>query len=124
MGLDLEDHRRRGCLGQEIEERQQFGVAPLGPDHDHGVQLSIRDDGEGFDPKATSLGLGLRLIERRVNEFGGTLKIASDPATGTSLQIEVPFASRVMQKLGFANRGELVRFAIEEGLIEDLPPSD
>jgi signal transduction histidine kinase len=56
------------------------------------VQLSIRDDGVGFDPaEARSKGgLGLRSIEERVGHAGGKVTLRSSPGAGTELLVEVP----------------------------------
>jgi signal transduction histidine kinase len=57
-----------------------------------GVRLTIRDDGQGFDPQAADLqpGLGLRLIRERVHEAHGTLELESAPGHGTTITIAVP----------------------------------
>ena len=56
---------------------------------------SIRDDGEGFDIRATHAegkrrGLGLIGIQERLNAVGGTLAINSAPGRGTKLLIRIP----------------------------------
>jgi signal transduction histidine kinase len=55
------------------------------------LELSIADDGVGFDPNAAlSSGLGLVSMRERVEAVGGRLRIDSDPAEGTRLHISVP----------------------------------
>jgi signal transduction histidine kinase len=55
------------------------------------VQLSIQDDGAGFDPaSAPQRGLGLIGIQERVRELGGQVTIISQPQKGTILEVEVP----------------------------------
>lgn len=55
------------------------------------VQLSIQDDGVGFDSgEADSRGLGLIGIEERVRELDGKVAITSHPSKGTILEVEVP----------------------------------
>jgi signal transduction histidine kinase len=56
------------------------------------VQLRIRDDGCGFDPRAAAQGggLGLRGITERVAQLAGTVQIESAPGAGTCITIEVP----------------------------------
>jgi signal transduction histidine kinase len=60
------------------------------------VSLSIRDNGQGFDPAKSwsqlhDLGLGLNGIAERVRILGGTFTINSRPGEGTSLTAEIPF---------------------------------
>ncbi|HZT30364.1 MAG TPA: ATP-binding protein [Bryobacteraceae bacterium] len=55
------------------------------------VQLSVQDDGVGFDPvHASSRGLGLIGIQERARELGGKMSILSQPQKGTILEVEVP----------------------------------
>ncbi|HET7624133.1 MAG TPA: sensor histidine kinase, partial [Verrucomicrobiae bacterium] len=60
------------------------------------VSLSIRDNGQGFDPEKQvlqphDLGYGLSGIAERVRILKGTLAIDSKPGEGTSLSVEIPF---------------------------------
>ena len=55
------------------------------------VNVSVRDDGAGFDPRFTR-GLGLLGMEERVRRLGGRLKINSAPGRGTRLDSELPVA--------------------------------
>jgi signal transduction histidine kinase len=60
------------------------------------VQLSIQDDGVGFDPRqASPRGLGLIGIQERVRELEGKVTVTSQPEKGTILEVEVPVTSRV-----------------------------
>jgi signal transduction histidine kinase/ligand-binding sensor domain-containing protein len=52
--------------------------------------LVVADDGRGFEPGKPSAGLGLRSLERRAAEIGGTLDIRSTPGSGTALRLEIP----------------------------------
>ncbi|MEO8596502.1 MAG: sensor histidine kinase [Candidatus Solibacter sp.] len=63
------------------------------------VQLSIQDDGVGFDPRqASSRGLGLIGIQERVRELEGKVTVTSQPEKGTILEVEVPVAGGVTTK--------------------------
>lgn len=55
------------------------------------VTLTVHDDGSGFrlHDKARS-GFGLRSIEERARQLGGTVSIRSQPASGTLLRLELP----------------------------------
>jgi signal transduction histidine kinase len=62
------------------------------------VSVSIRDNGQGFDPARPStqmhdFGYGLSGIAERVRIVKGTLVIESQPGAGTTLTAEIPFKS-------------------------------
>jgi signal transduction histidine kinase len=50
------------------------------------LRFEVRDDGRGFDPKATPRGTGLQNIEDRVEAIGGSLEVVSAPGSGTVLR--------------------------------------
>jgi signal transduction histidine kinase len=53
--------------------------------------LSISDDGVGLTPERRRTGLGLRGIEERVRELGGSVTVRSSPGGGTAIAIQMPF---------------------------------
>jgi signal transduction histidine kinase len=53
---------------------------------DPGAELTVTDDGAGFDPDAATPGFGLAGMRRRVGEIGGSLSIHSGP-TGTVVEV-------------------------------------
>ena len=53
------------------------------------VRLLVRDDGQGFVP-GESDGFGLTGMRARAEQVAGTLTVRSDPAVGTTLELEVP----------------------------------
>lgn len=60
-----------------------------------GVQLSVRDDGEGFDVNLASKvspigGFGLIGMQERVRQLGGRLAIHSAPGRGTEVRASFP----------------------------------
>ncbi len=57
---------------------------------DGGLDLSVRDDGVGFDPTSRQEGLGLRGMEERVRELGGSMALSTEPGGGTSILIHLP----------------------------------
>lgn len=58
---------------------------------DHGVFVSVRDDGVGFDPAGVVDGVGLpRSIRGRIEEVGGDVVVAAAPGRGTEVRINVP----------------------------------
>jgi len=50
----------------------------------------ISDQGDGFDPVKNKLGAGLRIMQRRVAELGGTLTIRSQEGEGTHIRAVIP----------------------------------
>jgi two-component system sensor histidine kinase UhpB len=55
-----------------------------------GVELTVRDDGQGFDTRAGHDSLGLSGMSERARLVGGKLHIHSEPGEGTALTLEVP----------------------------------
>ena len=58
------------------------------------VQLSVSDDGCGFDMN-TKHGMGLRSIRERVSSIRGTVQVQSAPGQGTRLLVQVPIKEGV-----------------------------
>lgn len=54
------------------------------------IEIRIRDNGAGFEPATTPHGLGLELIQERLEGIGGRADIQSRPGEGTALTIRVP----------------------------------
>jgi PAS domain S-box-containing protein len=55
---------------------------------DSAIELSIRDDGQGFDPERTASGhYGLSMMQERAAGVGARLSITSQPGHGTKLTI-------------------------------------
>jgi signal transduction histidine kinase len=61
---------------------------------DEHVELSVIDDGIGFDASERSgSGLGLRSIDERVRLACGTATVESRPGQGTTLLVRIPIAA-------------------------------
>ncbi len=58
--------------------------------HQDGLDVTVVDDGIGFDVERQKTGLGLRGIEERARELGGRVEIRSVKGAGTSLLIRLP----------------------------------
>ena len=56
------------------------------------LELSIRDDGQGFDLAEARRqgGVGLVSLDERVRLIGGSLRIETQPQRGTELRVSVP----------------------------------
>jgi signal transduction histidine kinase len=62
------------------------------------VVLSVRDDGNGFDPAIASVGYGRQSMHERAQSIGARLRIASLPGRGTTVTLRVPVAQLVTQR--------------------------
>ena len=57
---------------------------------EHGIRVTVCDDGNGFDPDAKTNGFGLHSMRERAELLGGTLKIKSAPGRGTEITASLP----------------------------------
>lgn len=53
------------------------------------IQLTIKDDGQGFDTESAKRGFGLSTMQQRITEINGQLDILSKPTEGTAVSAEV-----------------------------------
>ena len=56
----------------------------------HGLEVTVRDDGRGFDADHDGDGLGLGGMAERARLVGGRLEVSSEPGSGTALTLQVP----------------------------------
>jgi signal transduction histidine kinase len=59
------------------------------------VELSITDDGTGFDPTSSSSGFGLAGLRDRLALVHGTLALTASPGGGTTLIASLPAAAGI-----------------------------
>jgi signal transduction histidine kinase len=57
---------------------------------DGALDVTVRDNGVGIDPARRGGGFGLRGIEERVRELGGTITVSSAPGGGAVLAVRLP----------------------------------
>jgi len=70
--------KHAGASRVEISLRHEAGA----------IELSLRDDGKGFDPEQTTAGhYGLSMMHERAEAAGALLSIESQPGQGTELTI-------------------------------------
>jgi signal transduction histidine kinase len=82
------------CCLQAIQNvirhaRNAPSTVRLGLDQDD-VVFSIDDDGPGFDIARTPRGMGLQIVQDRVDALEGTLAVQSAPGDGTHVGIRIP----------------------------------
>jgi len=58
---------------------------------DGGIEMTIRDNGRGFDDRTTHKGMGLLGMRERVQSLNGKISLASQPGEGVSIAITLPF---------------------------------
>jgi PAS domain S-box-containing protein len=54
------------------------------------INLSMADDGKGFNPEKTKKGLGLSNMMSRTDLFGGKISIVSSVGKGCKISVEIP----------------------------------
>ncbi len=92
------------CLFRVLQEALQNAVKHSGVrqfavelhDIKGEIQLTVSDQGVGFDPRdaINSRGLGLISMRERLHLAGGQISIESQPGSGTTIHARVPFSSR------------------------------
>jgi PAS domain S-box-containing protein len=58
---------------------------------DNNAELSIKDNGVGFDPKQTHRGIGLSNIYERTRFYDGLVDINTSPGNGCTVTVAIPF---------------------------------
>jgi len=95
LGVDASDGEKalaqiRAELALLSRARIGIDIRRVGPtDAPTGIELSISDDGHGFDIGGSSRG-GLANIRDRVESVSGTVDIDSEPGRGTTVRAFVP----------------------------------
>jgi NarL family two-component system sensor histidine kinase LiaS len=68
------------------------------------VRMRVADDGIGFDPDSEKLtSYGLRSMQERVAEVGGSLEIYSAQGKGTQVEVWIPLMNQPEDKEGEGN---------------------
>lgn len=62
------------------------------------ILFAVSDDGTGIDPERVARGMGLDIMQDRMEALGGTLEVASSPGLGTTVIGRVP--TRVVESVG------------------------
>jgi signal transduction histidine kinase len=80
------------------------------------LRITVRDDGQGFDPGHARSGMGLANLRERVRALRGRVEISSQPGQGTTVLITIPLlealrspAEEARQRYELARADELAR---------------
>ena len=96
--LRAEEGRQIFLLAKEMisnvwrhAEAENAALALRETDDGEAIELTVRDDGVGFDRAADrSHSFGLRGLERRASDLGGSVLIDSAPGQGTRIEARLP----------------------------------
>jgi signal transduction histidine kinase len=103
--FDTLPDRHQTCVYRAIQEALTNCVRHAGAHsirvnvigHSEGLDVSVADDGTGFDPAQCRNGLGLRGLEERVKELDGEMAITSAAGRGTTLTLHLPLPAPVTE---------------------------
>jgi signal transduction histidine kinase len=59
--------------------------------NDEDIEITVEDDGKGYDPNATRKGMGTENIRARVNFLKGEISVHSEVGVGTTTLITIPY---------------------------------
>lgn len=76
------------CISNTLKHAHATMVIVQISQDENRLNLTIEDDGRGFEKNKTTYGLGIKNIENRVNLINGTLDIATSQGEGTTINIE------------------------------------
>jgi NarL family two-component system sensor histidine kinase LiaS len=72
------------------------------------IQLSVRDEGVGFDEESVSSGMGLSSMQERAEAIGGFTRVNSRPGAGTEVRVVLPLAKKDVEN-DRSNQGDAGR---------------
>jgi signal transduction histidine kinase len=76
--INIYKHSRASSVQIELQETS------------HHLFVSVRDDGQGFDPEQNRTGFGLQGMQERAATFNGQLRMISQPNSGCKVVVLVP----------------------------------
>jgi len=78
------------CLNNVAKHANADDVFITLSTHGNSLKLTVRDNGQGFDTKQQTNGLGLPGMHERVEALGGQYEINSAPGNGVTIQVILP----------------------------------
>jgi signal transduction histidine kinase len=96
--LDALSDQHRTCIYRVVQEAltncvrhaRATAIGIVVRARDEVIDVSVSDDGVGLDPSRRAAGFGLRGIEERVRELGGSITLLSAAGQGATLSIKLP----------------------------------
>ena len=76
-----------------IIKHAHAGKATIRLSNADNLELTIADNGIGFDPHQDASGIGLRNIRNRVNFYNGDVQLDSAPGEGCTLSVTIPLSA-------------------------------
>jgi signal transduction histidine kinase len=96
--IDTLPDRHQTCVYRVIQEAitnalrhaRPNSIAVTVASNGSALEITIADDGAGFDSRQRREGLGLRGIDERVKELDGVMTVTTAPRLGTTLTMRLP----------------------------------
>jgi signal transduction histidine kinase len=82
------------ALTNVVKHADARSVAVRVTEEDDCLDIRLRDDGTGFEPREPSRGFGLVGMHERIALVHGSLEIHSSPGAGTTIHARIPSAQR------------------------------
>ena len=102
LGAAVEEHLYRivsEALHNVVKHARADRAAVTVTAQERSLQVTVRDDGIGFDPDAGYAGhLGLSTMAERAGIIGADLTITSTPGAGTTVTVSLPRGRRDREK--------------------------
>jgi signal transduction histidine kinase len=103
--VDTLPDRYQTCVYRVIQEALTNGVRHAKAQsitvdvtgHDDELDISVSDDGIGFDLDRRRDGLGLRGMEERIKELGGVMIVTSAAGRGTTIAMHLPLPIQITE---------------------------
>src|SRR5690606_33599758 len=76
------------CISNTLKHAHATLVIVQISQYGNRLNLTIEDDGRGFEKSKTTYGLGIKNIKNRVSLINGTLEMATSQGEGTTINIE------------------------------------
>ncbi len=92
-----------------------------------GFELTVRDDGRGFDEDRRAGGMGVQNMQARAGEIGGSVEVRSTNGAGTLVTLSIPLETadvrryRRRRELGFVALIGVAIVGLALGLLENGP---
>lgn len=98
--LDMLSDQHRTCIYRVVQEAltncvrhaRATAIQVAVRAREDAIELTVSDDGVGLDPRRRAAGFGLRGIEERARELGGSINLSSSAGHGATLSITLPLS--------------------------------